>query len=100
MPLIFFLFIDALFPGYIKKWVKQLFIGFTILACLLILSTSKKTFGFLLDIMFLPILAMAVVSVRTLLKAVRDGKRGSTNALFGVLVFLLFIFNDVLFGLE
>jgi hypothetical protein len=50
--------------------------------------------------MFLPILAMAVVSVRTLLKAVRDGKRGSTNALFGVLVFLLFIFNDVLFGLE
>jgi class 3 adenylate cyclase len=100
MPLIFFLFIDALFPGYVKKWVKQLFIGFTILACLLILTTVKKTFGFLLDIMFLPILVMAVVSVYILLKALRDGKRGSTNALFGVLVFLLFIFNDVLFGLE
>lgn len=100
MPVIFFLFIDALFPGYVKKWVKQLFIGFTVLACLFILATAKKTFGFLLDIMFLPILAMAVVSVRILLKAVRDGKRGSTNALFGVLVFLVFIFNDVLFGLE
>jgi adenylate cyclase len=100
MPVIFFLFIDALFPGYVKKWVKQFFVGFTLLACLFILATAKKTFGFLLDIMFLPILAMAVVSVGILLKAVRDGKRGSTNALFGVLVFLVFIFNDVLFGLE
>lgn len=100
MPVIFFLFIDALFPGYVKQWVKKLFIGFSVLACLFILATSKKTFGFLLDTMFLPILAMAIVSVNILLKALRHGKRGSANALCGVLVFLLFIFNDVLFGLE
>ena len=55
MPLIFFLFINALFPGYIKKWVIRFFVFFTVAACAFVLLTSKKTFGILLNIMPVPV---------------------------------------------
>lgn len=100
MPVVFFLFIMSLFPGYVKQWVVTLFVGFTALACLFILLTHKKIFGFLLDLMIVSVAAMALVSLRVLFRAVKDGKRGSANALFGVLVFLVFILNDILFGME
>jgi class 3 adenylate cyclase len=100
MPVIFFLFIIALFPGYIKNWVIQLFVIFTALASIFILFTSKKTFGFLLDILLVPILAMAFYSFRIILRALKDRKRGSANVLIGIIIFLLFIINEALYGLE
>jgi adenylate cyclase len=100
MPVTFFLFINALFPGYIKKWVIWFFIIFSAAACIFILFTSKKTFGFLLDILLFAILAMAFYSLRILAKAIKDRKHGSLNTLIGIIIFLLFIINEVLYGLE
>ncbi len=100
MPVIFFLFINALFPGYIKKWVIQFFVFFTIAACAFILFTSKKTFGILLNIMLVPVLAMAYYSLRAIIRALKDMKHGSFNALIGIIIFLLFIVNEILYGLE
>jgi class 3 adenylate cyclase len=100
MPVIFFLFINALFPGYIRKWVMPFFVTLSAAACLFILFTSKKTFGFLLDVMLVPVLAMAFFSFRIIGRALRDRKRGSLNVLIGIIIFLLFIINEALYGLE
>lgn len=100
MPVIFFLFINALFPGYIKKWVLYFFVILSAAACTFILLTSKKTFGFLLDILLFAILAMAFYSFRILARAIKDKKHGSLNTLIGIIIFLLFIINEILYGLE
>lgn len=100
MPVFFFLFLQALFPGYIKKWVTKAFVGFTVLAFLFILLTTKKTFGFLLYGILVQITAMAYYAMKILVLAMKDRKRGSFNAFYGVLILMLFIVNDVLFGLE
>jgi adenylate cyclase len=100
MPLIFFLFITALFPGYIKKWVIWFFVIFSACMCFFVLLTSKKTFGILLDVMLIPILSMAFFSFRIILRALKEGKYGSVNVLIGIIIFLGFIINEVLYGLE
>jgi class 3 adenylate cyclase len=100
MPVIFFLFINGLFPWYSKKLVNRIFVLFTVLACLIILFTHKKIFGILLDFLPLPVLAMAVIAFRGIYQAIRDKRHGSRNALVGVIIFLLFIINEILFGLE
>lgn len=100
MPVIFFLFLAALFPGYVKNWLIRLFVGLTLLGCLFILLTTKKTFGLLLDVILVQIIVLAIFGIKILIQAMKDQKRGSSNAFYGVLVFLIFIFNDVLFARE
>lgn len=100
MPVIFFLFINALFPDYIKKWVIHFFVIFSAVACIFILLTLKKTFGFLLDILLFAILAMAFYCFKILARAIKDKKHGSLNTLIGIIIFLLFIINEILYGLE
>jgi class 3 adenylate cyclase len=47
-----------------------------------------------------PVLAMAYYSLRAIIRALKDMKHGSFNALIGIIIFLLFIINEILYGLE
>jgi class 3 adenylate cyclase len=100
MPVTFFLFINALFPGYVKKNVPRIFVSLTTMACLFILFTQKKTFGMLLEFLLLMVAAMAFFTFRVVIKAIKDRKYGSRNALAGIIIIVLFTLNDILFGLE
>jgi|GEM_PF-4553641 len=43
---------------------------------------------------------MAYYSLRAIIRALKDMKHGSFNALIGIIIFLLFIINEILYGLE
>ena len=47
-----------------------------------------------------PGLAMAYYSLRAIIRALKDMKHGSFNALIGIIIFLFFIINEILYGLE
>jgi len=100
MPLIFLFFINGLFPGYTKKWVIKILTFFTLLACILIVLTTKKFFGILLDVLPLPLFIIAVTALVAIFRAIKGKEHGSRNALIGIIIFMAFIVNEILFGLE
>lgn len=100
MPVLFFLFINALFPGYVRKSIPKIFVAVTIAASLFIIVTQKKTFGTLLEFLLLLVVLMAFFTFRIVIKAIKDKKYGSRNALLGIIIIVVFTLNDIFYGME
>lgn len=100
MPLLFFLFINSLFPGYVRRSLPIILTALTLAASLFICFTYKKTFGVLLEFLLLMLVVMTFFVIRIVLKAIKDKKHGSRNALWGIIILFVFTLNDVFYGLE
>ncbi len=100
MPFLFIFYLDAQFPNNIKKryiHAMAIIIGLT---CILIMITDKKTFGYLLDYIYIQIILNAILGFVLLTSAIKKNERGSMVALFGIGILSLFIINDTLNSLE
>ncbi len=100
MPILFFLFINALFPGYVRKSIPRIFVSLTVAASLFIIFTQKKTFGLLLEFLLIMVVLLAFFTFKIVIKAIKDKKHGSRNALLGIIIIVLFTLNDIFYGME
>ncbi|MEO7394568.1 MAG: adenylate/guanylate cyclase domain-containing protein [Chitinophagaceae bacterium] len=100
MPVLFFLFINSLFPGYVRKIIPRIFVGLAIAASLFIVFTQKKIFGLLLEFLLVMVVLLAIFTFKIVIKAIKNNKYGSRNALLGIIIIVVFTLNDIFYGME
>jgi len=98
-PILFLMFIDSMYPGYLHKYLLRFFMIISIIFSIHILILPATIYPFTNMFFHFFIFMMIVSSITTLVRAMIDKREGSYLFLLGLFPLIAATINDILFSM-